>query len=86
MGLVVFQSMALLPFLTIAIWALAILKGTSVDGLALRQAMAIGIIGLVFAGIAFRQYGHATPLFLVIGYCAQWLAIIRGFLKARRPS
>jgi hypothetical protein len=42
-----------------------------------NDLVVISIIGVVFCFIALRQYSHATPGLLMLGYAIQWIMVIR---------
>lgn len=50
----------------------------------------LSMAGVIFCFLALRQYGHATPGFLMVGYASQWLVISRcvylRYRNARKPS
>jgi hypothetical protein len=51
----------------------------------LRYLIGFCVVGLMFFEMALRQYGHATPGLLFLGYVGQWIFLLIYFAKRRRP-
>ena len=49
----------------------------------LRPLVIVCVVGPLLSLIALRQYGHATPGFLFLGFIAQCLAVVAGWWRVR---
>jgi len=75
-----------LPYAAAIIWSIFFAKERVVAILALRTSALVSVIGVFFAFVALRQYGHATPFLLIIGFAGQWVSIAVGLFQATRGS
>jgi hypothetical protein len=69
-----FVALAVLPFAMLLLVGLIPKTGSAK---ALRAIAIAGAVGAILCAIAYRQYGHATGGFLMVGYLGQWLVALR---------
>jgi hypothetical protein len=76
-----YYAVALIPYASIIAWAIG--APCSVKRKWFYRSVIVGLIGIALALIALRQYGHATPVLLLLGYIAQWVVIGLGVMDGR---
>jgi hypothetical protein len=85
-NLLSYYLMASTPYLAMLSWYVKVLGSESRVALVFRYSVIITAFGVLFSIIALRQYGHATPLFMLTGLVAQWVAIVRGLVRAKHAT
>jgi hypothetical protein len=83
-NLLTYYVLTLTPYLGMLFWYVTVLGSESRVSLVFRYSVIVSVVGVLFSTIALRQYGHATPLFVLAGLIGQWAAIVRGLVRARR--
>jgi hypothetical protein len=78
--LVKFALLAGLPFLILLV--IVLMRRAS----AFKFAMIAAMLGVLACILAYVQYSHSTPGFLVLGYLAQWITVIVTWFRIQQRN
>jgi len=80
-----FLGFASAPFLA-ALWICTVDTAASRVAFLQKHLIVLSIIGIGFCFLALRQFSHATPGFLMLGYAGQWAVVVWQVLSSYRNT